>query len=149
MKGNRKGFCRYISRKGTLLSWTKNPMRDMEKVLSGFFTCSGLMHLQTKVPYTSGKIWSKQDFDLLEEDWVMEHLNRPDVYMWAGAHRRYSQVVRELADVIARPLLIIFETSWTLEMEESLSFRRTINVDPWQDPWRGNRANSPGIHFQT
>ncbi|RMC17342.1 hypothetical protein DUI87_05923 [Hirundo rustica rustica] len=45
------------------------------------------MHLQTQVPHTSGKIWSKKDSDLLEEDQVMEHFNRPDIHKWAGAHR--------------------------------------------------------------
>lgn len=63
---------------------------------------------QSHVPETRRKVWSQQSLPSVEEDQVKEHLNTLNI------HRSMAPMLRELADGILKPLLIIFEMLWVL-----------------------------------
>lgn len=60
------------------------------------------------------KVWCKEDVPLVEEDQVRESLSKLDIHQSMGPDRMHPQVLREIANVIMRPLLIIFDQSWQL-----------------------------------
>jgi len=65
------------------------------------------------------EFWRKEDLPLDEEDWVRDHLSNLDAHRSMAPNGMHPRVLRELADVIAEPLSIIFERSWrTGEMPE-------------------------------
>ncbi|KGL77946.1 hypothetical protein N309_03408, partial [Tinamus guttatus] len=64
----------------------------------------------------------------IEEDWAREHLRKLDTHKSIGPDGMHPRVLRELADVIARPLSIICERSWrTREAPEDW---KKANVTP-------------------
>ncbi|KGL78087.1 RNA-directed DNA polymerase from mobile element jockey, partial [Tinamus guttatus] len=65
----------------------------------------------------------------VEEDWVREHLRNLDTHKSIGPDGMHPRVLRELAEVIAKPLSIIFERSWrTGEVPEDWKKANVISV---------------------
>ena len=52
---------------------------------------------------------------LVEDDLVRQYLRKLDIHKSIAPDGMYPQLLRELADVIARPLWINFDQSWRLE----------------------------------
>ena len=76
---------------------------------------------------------------LVKEDCVRDRLSDLDVHKSRGPDGMHPRVLRELADVIAEPLSIIFERSWrTGEVPEDW---RKANVTP---SFKKGKKEDPG-----
>jgi len=93
------------------------------------------------------KAWGKEDFPLVMEDRVRDHLRKLDTHKSMTPDGMHPRVLRKLADVIAEPLFIIFERSWrTGEVPED--WRKANNTPIFkkgkkEDP--GWSASSPPL----
>lgn len=76
-------------------------------------------------PRDQRKGWRKEDVALVEGDQVREYLSRLDIWKSIRPDGMHTWALRELADVISRPLLIIFDWSWRLEVPKDW---RKVNV---------------------
>jgi len=72
--------------------------------------------------------WPKEDLLLVEEDQVIDHLSNLDTHKSMGPNGMHPLVLRELADVIAEPLSIIFE--WSCRRGEMPEDWRKTSVTP-------------------
>ena len=70
----------------------------------------------------------EDDFPLVEKDCVRDRLRYLDTHKSMGPNGMHPRVLRELADVIAEPLSIIFERSW--RTGEVPGHWRKANVTP-------------------
>ncbi|TRZ07418.1 hypothetical protein HGM15179_019687 [Zosterops borbonicus] len=100
---------RFLNEQGTLVT------DDTEKaeVLNAFFASvftnktspQGSLTQETRV-----KEW--WDIPLVKEDWVREHLSKLDIQKSVGPEGMHPELLKALADIIERPLVIIFDKLW-------------------------------------
>ncbi|GAB0190168.1 hypothetical protein GRJ2_001482100 [Grus japonensis] len=88
--------------------------------------CTPFFDKPIQLKFRTLSVPQPSDSKAQEEDWVREHLGKLDTHKSMGPNRIRPQVLRELADVIARPLSIIFERSW--KTGEVLEDWRKANV---------------------
>lgn len=99
----RENVCLLMNGVGALV--TKDT--DRAELLSAFFA-SVLPAKANPQEYlaleTREKFWRKEDFPLVREYWVRDHLGKPEAHKSAGPDGTLLQVLRELVNVIDRPL---------------------------------------------
>ncbi|CAM4662903.1 unnamed protein product [Caretta caretta] len=122
VKSNKKGFFRYVNNKkkvkesvGPLLNEGGNLVtEDVEKanVLSAFFASVFTNKVSSQTTALGSTAWGGGDQPSVEKEVVRDYLEKLDEHKSMGPDALHPRVLKELADVIAEPLALIFESSW-------------------------------------
>jgi len=157
VKDNKKNFFKYISSKqntrenvGPLLKEVGVLVKEDTEKVELLNACFASVFTAKTGPQESQslelreKAWRKEDLPWVEEDYVRDHLSKLDTHKSMVPNGMHPRVLRELADVFAEPLSIVFERSYrTGEVPEDW---RKANATPL---FKKDKKDDPGNYRPT
>ncbi|XP_050571396.1 uncharacterized protein LOC118258277 [Cygnus atratus] len=81
----------------------------------------------------------KEEFASVDEDWVKDRLSKLDIHKSMGPDEMHLRVLRELVEIIAKPLSIIFAKLRKCGLDDrvvryTLNWLKGSQVPPWLKP---------------
>lgn len=141
VKDNRKGFFKYTVGKTNTRGNVGPIMNEMSALVTEDTEKAELLNAFFSSVYTAGgcpgepptpeapeEARIKEKFASVHEDWAKDQLRNLDIHKSIGPDGMHPQVLKELAEVFAMPLSIIFGKLWG--MGEVLEDWRKANVTP-------------------
>ncbi|CAM4560229.1 unnamed protein product [Lepidochelys kempii] len=122
LRVTRRVSFRYVSKKkkvkervGPLLNEGGNLVtEDVEKanVLSAFFASVFTNKVSSQTTALGSTAWGEGDQPSVEKEVVRDYLEKLDEHKSMGPYELHLRALKELVDVIAEPLAVIFENTW-------------------------------------